>query len=165
VIVETLIGWLMPNPIQPIKERVKPNRYAPYVSGSVLTAALAQAFRPDAAVGIRGGLTGRSGSEADFATGQPTSGRLVQDVTARALEPAWFGSNLGRPPTNAAYRQEPVVPDGPPWGGQQRGQPTVRRAVTLEPTGRTPLPRQLAAGFLIANQGATRLEDVFAEDG
>lgn len=162
---ELLLGWLLPSPLRPITDRVRPNPYAPPVSGSVLGAALAQAFRPDVAAGISGGLSGESGSEADFATGIPTAGRLVQDVSSRALEPAWFSSNLGKPPTRAAYRSRPVVPDGPPWGVQQRGQPMVRNQLTLPPTSRTPLPRQVAAGFLTGHQGATRLEDMFREDG
>lgn len=159
---EALIGWLVPSPLAKVQERVRPNPYAPDVGRAHWQAAIHQAIRPGVVAGIRGGLSGRSGSEAAYAEGQRTPNVLVQGLSAHALAPAWFVANYGKPPTDGAYNRRPVLL-GPEWGVQQRGTPMIRATSTLPPMSRTPLPRQMAAAYAATRPNALRLEDIFNE--
>ena len=161
-ILATLAGLFMPSPVSAIAERTRPNPYAPDVGRSHLQAALRQTLTPGSVAGIRGGLSGQSGSEAEYAAGQATPDVLVQDITARALPPAMFHANVGREPSIYAFDRGPIGL-GVSWGGQQRGRPFVVASTLLPPGQRTPTAREMAARYAAVRPNRLRLDDIFTE--
>jgi hypothetical protein len=120
--------------------------------------------RGQTVAGIRGGLSGLSGSETDYADGQRTPDVLVQDLAAYALSPAWFRSNLRRSPAIEAFYRGPVDLRRARWGGSTRGVPRLVSSTLLQPTSRTPRPEVLQAARNQAHPELARLTDVFEED-
>ena len=120
--------------------------------------------RGQTVAGIRGGLSGLSGSEQDYADGQATPDVLVQDLTAHAMPPARFVSNLDKAPAIAAYYRGPVDLRRARWGGSTRGLPRLVSSTLLQPTSRTPRPEVLQAARNQAHPELARLTDVFEEE-
>lgn len=141
------------------RQRVTRNPVSPTLPAQ-LTVATAQTV----ARGIRGGLSGLAGSEADYADAQHTPDELVQDLTAHALPPSMFVPNLGRPPTNAAYYRGPVDLRRPRWGGSTRGRPRLVSSTLLPPTAMTPRAETMQAARNQAHPELARLTDVFEEE-
>lgn len=159
-----LAALFMPSPVAAITERTRPNPYAPRVGRSQIEVALRQTFAPGAVAGIRGGLSGQSGSEAEYAAGQATPDLLVQDITAHALPPAMFRANVGREPSIYAFNRHPVILGrAAPWGVQQRGRPFVVATSLLPPGQRTPTAREMTKSYQARRPGRLRLDDIFTE--
>lgn len=141
------------------RQRVTPNPVAPTLPAQ-LTFATAQTVSG----GLRGGLSGWSGSEADYAAGQRTPDPLVQDLTAHALPPSMFAAQgVLLPPNAAAFYDGPVDLRRPRWGGSTRGRPRLVSSTLLPPTARTPSAQAMAASYAAANPGKGRLSDAFEE--
>lgn len=132
-----------------LRERVRPNAYAPNLPDQARQAA-DQAIRPNPPAGT----SGLAGSEADWYTdaqGVSSIGQLdnlFQDLPSRAIPPSYFtpwdpGRDPSDPTTLRDFYDGPVTPELV-WGGNQRAQaPHVIAARINEPTRRTPLPREL----------------------
>lgn len=122
--------------------------------------------RGQVARGIRGGLSGLSGSEADYADGQRTPDVLEQDLTAHALPPSMFGPSptLTSPPSRAAYYTGPVDLRRPRWGGATRGVPRLVSSTLLPPTARVPRAEVMQAARNQARPDLLRLSDVFESE-
>ncbi len=158
-----ILGLFLPSPLAPVVARTRPNPYAPDVGRSQVEVALRQAASPGAVAGIRGGLSGMSGSEADYAEGQVPADELVQDISAHALPPAMFHANVGEPPSIYAFDRGPAGLARTRWGVEQRGRPFVIASTLLPPGQRTPTPREMAGGYAASRPGRLRLDDIFTE--
>lgn len=132
-----------------LRERVRPNPYAPTLVDQ-------QAVAVDQAGRLRPGTSGIAGSEAEYyidPQGASSIGwtRAVQDVTSRALPPAQFlPGDPGADPDDATvlrdFSNRPVrLEDNPAWGVNQRGSPHVLTTRINPPLATTPLPRAVAA--------------------
>lgn len=133
-----------------LRERIRPNPYAPVLPDQA-AAAIFQAGD------LRPGTAGLTGSEAEWfedQQGASTVGylRIVQDVPSRALPPSMFipgdpGADPDDPLVLADFRDAPTRVGNPDWGNNvYPGIPHVITARINEPTARTPLPREVAAG-------------------
>lgn len=157
--IAAVLGFLFPSPLGSLRSRIEANPTAPDLPTQSALAAL-QNVRP----GIRGGLSGLSGSEADYADGQATPDVLAQNVSAHALPPSMFVALANRQPSMAAYDQRPVVLGrGRTWGATTRGAAQlVVSSTLLPPTARTPSPYAVAAAHAASGRG--RLTDPFEEE-
>jgi hypothetical protein len=138
---------------------VAPNRAAPSLPAQ-LTLATAQVMSGR----LRGGLSGLSGSETDYADDQRTPDILLQDLTAHAIPASWFrSSTAGLAPSQAAYYRGPVVLGRPRWGSSTRNRPRLVSSTLLPPTARTPTGQAMAAAYAAANPTRGRITDPFEE--
>lgn len=175
-----LAGVLTPGlSLGDIRKAVHPNAYRTAMPSQV---AIAGAATPRGA--LRGGIFGGSGSEADYpqeqASGNATIGAPIDHITAgltrRAPMPSsWYVPHLpggliegrGTGPQTGAYNKGWVrlrIGGGRGWGATTRDTaPSIKKATLLVPTDRTPLPRDVAAGFDSSNKGHTRLMDKFGD--
>lgn len=168
-----LLGLLLPSPAAAAQRAVRPNPYAPSLPAQA-NFAVGQQVR----AGIRSPLSGLTGSEADapdeLASGNPRPYEpLRQAISGHAIPPSTLRPNLPRGGSLVGSGTgEHVGPDKgfvvssrPAWGGSARAKsPHAIASTLLGPRDRTPLPRDMAAGFVAANAGHTRLEDVFSGD-
>lgn len=178
--VALLVGFLTPSvSLGDVTRAVHPNRYAASMPGQV---AMAGAQAPGGK--LRGGLSGLTGSEADYEdeqiTGDATRGApldaLMAGLVRRVPMPvSWYTPNLppalvegrGTGPQTGAYNKGWVrllINRGDRWGATTRSaSPNVQTATLLEPGERAPLPRDMADAYAAANKGATRLSDMFGD--
>lgn len=132
---------------------------------------------------LRGGLSGLTGSEADYpeeqAAGDSNIGApliaLNEGLARRAPMPtSWYVPNL--PPELIEGRGTGYVTDaynkgwvrllkrGTVWGATTRNTaPNVQPGTLLTPGERTPLPRDMVTAFQDQRRGATRLMDFFGD--
>jgi hypothetical protein len=153
-VLQALLGTLGPAWAGRLRQRTRPNPYAPTLPGQAGVASL-QATRGE----LRPGTSGLAGSEADYYSdpqGIGTIGHLdalAQDLTSRALPPSTFvagdpGAD-GQPLLNRDMTTGPIRRLSNAEGANTRtfnhpGQHVV--ASTLNPPGaRTPTPREIAA--------------------
>jgi len=173
-----LVGLLTPSPLGPILSRVRPNGLAP---GTALGMQRAVAADVATAGALRGGLSGRSGSEADYpeeqASGDAALGAPLLHVTdglaSRVPRPtSWYTPNLpagliegrGTGYVTDAYNKGWVILRRLPWGGSTRDHaPIVVDSTLLSPRDRAPLPADMATTYAATHKGATRLEDMFGD--
>lgn len=150
-----LLGLLLPSPLSTFLAATRPGRYAPANLDAQTAIAQAQTAR-----GLRVGLSGLSGSEADYAAGQATPDVLVQDLTTARRPVAMFTPNLA-----PRYDTRPVRLDRAPWGGDQRARsPRVLAGRLNPPTDRTPAARDVAAAYAETHPTDRRLADLFPEE-
>lgn len=149
-----LLSLAVPSPIAKLAERARPNPYAPAVPDQIAIAQSQQVGR-----GLRGGLAGDVGSEADYATaGQAAGGRPVQELPSARRPPAYYALARGihgdpaagpEPTTLADFDRAPQG-NQEPWGGSTRtvnnGAQSVRAATLLDPLYRSPNARQMVTG-------------------
>lgn len=175
-----LVGFLTPSvSLGDVKAATHPNRYAASMP-SQSAAAIAQAPRGM----LQGGLSGLTGSEADYEEEQ-IAGRsniggaldALNDGLARRvpMPTSWYLPNLpaelvegrGTGYLTGAYNKGWVrilVDQGKRWGASSRSaSPNVQTATLLEPDEKTPLPRDVVAAYATNNKGATRLSDMFGD--
>lgn len=132
-----------------LRERIRPNPYAPTLpdQGAVASYQAGQ---------LRPGTSGLAGSEADWYTddqGRSSIGTMVivQDVPSVAIRPSWFrpgdpGADPTDPTVLADFRDAPVRVGNPDWGANTYpGVPHVITARINEPTAKTPSPRAIDA--------------------
>lgn len=166
-IAEAFAAALTGQAIGRLRERVRPNPYAPTLpdQGQV---AVHQAGQ------LRPGTSGLAGSEMDWYTdqqGRSTVGTMgiAQDLPAYAIPPSRLipgdpGADPADPTVLADFRSAPVRTDLPAWG---RNTGTVPHAITARinpPTAKTPLPREVdAARAAGAPQSATDAWDQLYE--
>ncbi len=132
-----LLGIVGLSPVQPIADRLRPNPAAPRLPDQASLSTWQAGGR------LRGGLSGRSGSEADWADDQETAAPFDQAAWGGTLGPSWFDAN--DPP---AYYSGPVWLVREPWGVDQRARQPLALPPTLNPpTATTPLPRDVQAGY------------------
>lgn len=144
-----------------LRERVRPNPYAPeLVDQGAIAARQAGALRP--------GTSGIAGSEADWYSdpqGASTIGylRVVQDVTSVRRPPSYFmpgdpGADPSDPTVLADFRRRLWDQAPSDWGGSTRGSPHVLASRLNPPLLETPLPREVvearAAGAPQADRDA-----------
>lgn len=147
-----LVGLVGLAPISKVTAAVRPNPYAPNVptQASIATSQ---------AVGgrLRGGLSGQSGSEGDYAIDQsPSDNPLYQDLSAHAIVPSTFRPNL--PPRYYTGPNE----TRPMWGGSQRARGSRPiRSQLVRPGDRTPAPRTVAGAYVATRPTSNRLYDAF----
>lgn len=168
-----ILGLLMPSPAAAAARAVRPNPYAPSLPTQA-SFAVGQHVR----AGIRSPLSGLTGSEADapdeLASGNPRPYEpLRQAISGHAIPPSTLRPNLpadgslvgsGTGPAAGANKGW-VLLGREAWGGSARAKaPRAIASTLLSPRDRTPLPRDMATGFVAANAGRTRLEDVFDGD-
>lgn len=121
--------------------------------------------RGQTVLGIRGGLSGLSGSETDYAEDQHTPDLLLQDLSAHALPPSMFrAQGVLDAPNDPAYYRGPVDLRRPRWGNQVRGVPRLVSATLLPPTSRTPRAEVMQAARNQARPDLARLSDVFESE-
>lgn len=131
-----------------LRERIRPNPYAPTLPDQGAVAVhQAGALRP--------GTSGLAGSEADWYTddqGRSSIGSMgiAQDVPSAAIPPSWFvpgdpGADRDDPTVLADFRDAPVRTNLPAWGRNTGTIPHVISARINEPTAKTPSPRDVAA--------------------
>lgn len=165
-----ILALFLPSPVDVAKRATSPNPYAPSLPAQA-NFAVGQNVR----AGVRPPWS-PTGSEADYPDEQ-TTGRadvgviLGQFLPGRQLPPSMFDPNLppdsssrvgqGTGPQTGPYKGW-VVPHRRPWGSSNGRQPIANASTLLSPLDRSPLPREMADGFVAANKGATRLEDVFS---
>jgi hypothetical protein len=173
----TLVGLLLPSPLEMVRARSRPNPYETSMPGQ---AAIAAAAAP--AGGLRGGLSGRTGSEADYETEQRYGDAAVGAplrpinaglVSAVPLPPSRYFPHLpddliegrGTGYFTGAYNKGWVrLRRATVWGASSRGDaPHVIGTTLLSPRDRAPLPRDVVAAYNQQHQGATRLEDKFGD--
>jgi len=171
-----LVGLLLPSPLEMVRQRSRPN---PYATSLPSQAAIAGQAPPG---GLRGGLSGRTGSEADYSTEQSYGDanlgapvRPINDglVSAVPLPPSRYFPNLpddlieGRGTgyfTGAYNKGWVVLRRATVWGASSRGDaPHVIGTTLLSPRDRSPLPRDVVAAWNEQHKGATRLEDKFGD--
>jgi hypothetical protein len=171
-VLAVVAGLLLPSPLDEARRVTRPNPYVPTLS-TQMNVAVGQNVR----AGIRGGLSGRSGSEADYqleqSTGRAAIGSLEQWVPGRSLPPSTFTPRLpdepagrGTGPQTGAYNKGFVIlrDERRRWGGSAR---TIHRAqnvingTMLGPRDRTPTARALGAAYVAANPDRLRLEDQY----
>ncbi len=156
----SIVAALLPSPLGALRTRLEPNPAAPSLPIQSAIAAGQNVRR-----GIRGGLSGMSGSEADYADGQRTPDVLIQDLSAYAIEPSRLRSpNANLPPSMYAYNPEPVIIRRPRWGGSTRNRPKVVSATLLPPTSRTPGFYEMARSRQATQPNEGRLTDPFEEE-
>jgi hypothetical protein len=172
----TLVGLLLPSPLEMVRQRSRPN---PYATSLPSQAAIAAA---PPATGLRGGLSGRTGSEADYAEEQAYADsnigaplRAVADDLGRRvpMPTSWYFPNLpddlieGRGTgyfTGAYNKGWVVLRRVPVWGATTRdSSPHIIGTTLLSPRDRAPLPRDVVAAYNEQHKGATRLEDKFGD--
>lgn len=149
-----LLGIVGLSPVQPIADRLRPNPAAPRLPDQASLSTWQAGGR------LRGGLSGRSGSEADWADDQEAPGPANQADWGGTLGPSWFAANA--PP---AYYTGPVLLVRPPWGGDQRAAAPLILPSRLNPPGAsTPLPRDVQAAYQEANARRLGPTDIFEEE-
>jgi hypothetical protein len=149
-LIETIGAAVTGQAIGRLRERVRPNPYAPRLSDQQRAAALqAGALRP--------GTTGFTGSEADWFDdqGSATVGRLAiaQDLPSYVIPPSRLtpgdpGADPDDPTVLADFRDAPTRVGNPAWGVNNGTVPHVIRTRINEPTAKAPLPRDVVAGRL-----------------
>jgi hypothetical protein len=150
----SVLGFVGLAPLGPILDKVRPNPYAPRLPDQVDLSTWQAGGR------LRGGLSGRTGSEADWADDQEAPGPANQADWGGTLGPSWFSAN--DPPR---YYTGPVRLLREPWGGDQRARAPLVRASTLgPPTAKTPLPRDVQSAYEEANAARTGPTDIFEEE-
>lgn len=171
-----LLGFLLPSPVDQARRATRPNPYAPSL-GTQFSVAIGQNVR----AGIRGGLSGLTGSEADYpeeqAEGNAAIGSIDQWVPGRSLPPSTFTPRLpdqveghGTGPQTGAYNKGWVIlrAERVAWGATAR---TIHKAqnvingTLLGPRDRSPLPRDVQAAYNASNPDRLRLEDQYGVDG
>lgn len=148
MILEAIASLMAGQAIGRVRERVRPNPYAPNLTDQGAIAAVQSAS-------LRPGLAGASGSEATWfsdAQGGSSVGfmGIVQDLPSRAIPPSRLvagdpGADRDDPTVLADFRNAPVRTDLPRWGRNTGTIPHVISARINEPTATTPLPRAMAA--------------------
>jgi len=145
---ESAASLLAGQAIGKMRERVRPNPYAPKLADQ-------QAIASQQAGGLRGGTSGMAGSEFEYYSdpqGASSIGWIgaIQDITTWARPPCQFlPGDPGRDPTDptvlADVHRGPTRLPVDPWGVNQRGSPHVLTTRINPPTFETPLPRDVAA--------------------
>lgn len=147
----------VPSPLAKLAEIVRPNPYAPRVPDQARIAASQNVGA------LAGGLTGRTGSEAEWADDQGAESigytQLRQELPSARRPPSYFALGRGIHGDPGADRDDPTTladfdrrPQGnqEPWGGStrtvQNGANRINRATLLEPLAVTPTARQMVAG-------------------
>jgi hypothetical protein len=130
-----------------LRERVRPNPYAPRLTNQQVIAA-------QQAGGLRPGTSGLAGSERDWYTdaqGASSIGwvQAQQDLTAHAMPPSWDApGDPGADPTDptvlADVKRGPVRLDLKPYGVTP-SVPYVIAGRINPPLAKSPLPRDVAA--------------------
>jgi len=171
-------GLFTPSPsFGEIRRAVHPSPYRQAMPNQV---AVAAAQAPTGM--LRGGLSGLTGSEADYqdeqryadaAIGGPL--RAVADDLGRRMPmyTSWYQPNLpddliegrGTGPQTGAYNKGWVILRRlPVWGATTRDSaPHVIGTTLLDPRFRAPLPRDVVVAYNDGHKGATRLEDMFGD--
>jgi hypothetical protein len=172
------VGLFLPSPVDVAKRATQPNPYAPSLP-TQFSVALGQL----SSRGIRGGLSGLTGSEADYDLEQ-----LRGDAAIGAYLPSVRNDDVPIPPS----RLTPRLPDGVMghgtgpqtgaynkgwvnlrsdpargWGGLSRTIHANQHAINgtlLDPRTRAPLPRDAQAAFEATNPDELRLEDVYGSN-
>jgi hypothetical protein len=174
-----LVGFLTPSvSLGDVKAATRPRSYARAMPSQVDIAA-AQATSST----LRGGLSGLSGSEADYSdeqvSGDASRGSPLEALNAGLVRrvpmpTSWYVPNLppelvegrGTGYLTGAYNKGWVrlLRRGTVWGATTRDTaPNVQTATLLEPDEKTPLPRDMAAAFASERKGRTRLMDFFGD--
>lgn len=149
-----ILGIIGIGPLQSVLERARPNQYAPRLPDQSVLSTWQGGGR------LRGGLTGRTGSEADWADDQEAPGPASQADWGGTLGPGWFAAN--DPPR---YFTGPVALIREPWGGDQRPRsPLVLPSTLNPPRAATPLPRDVQAAYQEANARRLGPTDIFEEE-
>jgi len=173
-----LIGLLLPSPVERAKRAVSPNPYAP-----TLPAQFSVAVGQHVRAGISGGLSGLTGSEADYQDEQialdaaiggylPSVRPDVVPIPPSRLTPRLPDQVEGRGTgyNTGAYNKGWVVlrrGDRTAWGATSR---TIHKAqnvingILLDPLSRAPLPRDAAAAYVKNNPTEIRLEDQYGSN-
>lgn len=175
-----LVGFLTPSvSLSDVRGFVKPNPYAKAMPSQVQAAA---ATFPRGT--LRGGLSGLTGSEADYPDEQKAGNasigapldKLNDGLARRAPMPAsWYHPHFpaglvegrGTGPQTGAYNKGWVrlrIGGGAGWGATTRDTaPSVKAGTLLWPTDRAPLPGDVAQAYQDAHKGRTRLSDMFGD--
>lgn len=172
-----LLGLLLPSPVDAARRAVRPNPYAPSLP-SQFSVAIGQVL---GRAGIRGGLSGLTGSEADFAdelmAGDAAIGSIDQWVPGHSIPPSSQRPRLpdgpmgrGTGPQTGAYNKGFVVlkSERARWGASARTIHSAQNVINgtlLNPRDRSPLPRDVAAGYQENHPDLLRLEDQYGVDG
>lgn len=171
---EGLVGLFLPSPVDKAKAAVKPNPYAPRLS-TQFNVAVGQHVRR----GITGGLSGLTGSEADYEAEQSRGnaalgGPLHQFIPDAAQPPSRFRPRLpdqveghGTGPQTGAYNKGFVTLDRDErtrWGGTVHRFQSVINGVLLNPRDRAPLPRDAQEAYNRNNPNGLRLEDQYGSN-
>lgn len=174
-----LLALFLPSPVDVVKRSVRPNAYSSSMP-SQAAAAQDQTLRG----ALRGGFSGLTGSEQDYAdeqaSGDSSRGAPLattnDGLTKRVPQfTSWYAANLpagliegrGTGPQTGAYNKGWInlLPgDGRSWGATTRDSaPHVIPTTLLYATDRAPLPRAVADAYAAQHRGRTRLTDHFGD--
>ena len=177
-ILGTIAGLILPSPVERAKRAVEPNPYAPSLPAQFSVAVGQLTSR-----GIRSGLSGLTGSEADYQDEQialdAAIGGFLPSVRPDVvpIPPSRLTPRLpdgveghGTGPQTGAYNKGWVVlpdPDRTRWGGTTRTIHKAQHAINgllLDPRTRAPLPRDAQRAYETNNPNELRLEDQYGDD-
>jgi hypothetical protein len=165
-----IVDRLQGDRLEAVKVATRANPYAVVPSGTQLGIAQAQGARR----GLRGGLSGLAGSEAEWDSDQGAStigrlpGPLLQDVGAgMPLPPSrvwpWTHYHPRDANTTRGYTG-PVLTPGEliKWGnGIRFGAPRILAGTLLPPGARTPTPREMTAAYAVQHPQDQRVDDPY----
>lgn len=164
-----IAGLILPSPLEAIRAPVRPNRYA-----SSLPSQSSIAGDQAMTSSIRGGLSGRSGSEADFAqeqaSGSSALGAPLDQFLPSARRPYSATHPHLPPPGQVGDGTGPFVGPFKGWvlairgpRGQVLNVPHVIPTTLLDPKSRTPKARDVVGAYDATHKGSTRLVDMFGD--